>query len=196
MSEPTDNTPFDTILDELENHACDGEVAVRTIQEEIGEKSFGALLFLPALLEISPIGGVPGVPTFLAAIVLIIAVQIMLGREHIWLPDAIERRTIGGDKLKGAAQFLRKPARWVDRTFHDRMTRFTTPPFDRAVALLCAVLALTVPPLELFPFASTIPMAAIALLGLALLFDDGLLVLVGLVLAVGTLGTAIYLLAT
>ena len=177
------NTPFDDILDALERHGSDGQVSVGTVQDEIGDKALGAFLTLPALLEISPIGGIPGVPTFLAAIIAIVAAQVMVGREHLWLPAFIERRSVEGDTLKGAAQFLRTPARWIDRTFHDRMTQFTTPPFDRAVALICIVLALAVPPLELIPFASTIPMATIALLGLALLFDDGLLVLVGLLVA-------------
>lgn len=177
------NTPFDDILDTLEKHGSDGEVSVGTIQDEIGDKALGAFLILPALLEVTPIGGVPGVPTFLAAVIVIVAAQVMIGREHLWLPDLIERRSVSGDKLCTAVGVLRKPARWIDRSFHNRLEQFTTTPFDRVVALLCIVLALTVPPLEVVPFASTIPMATIALLGLALLFDDGLLVLVGLAVA-------------
>ena len=50
---------------------------------------------------------------------------------------------------------------------------------QRLAALAVIALALTVPPLELIPFASTIPMATIALFGLGLLFEDGRLVLVG-----------------
>ena len=177
------NTPFDDILDTLERHGNDGEVSVGTVQDEVGDKALGAFLILPALLEITPIGGVPGVPTFLAGIIVIVAAQVMIGREHLWLPGFVERRTVSGAKLCVAVGVLRKPARWIDRSFHNRLTRFTTAPFDRVVALLCILLALSVPPLELIPFASTIPMATIALLGLALLFDDGLLVLVGLAVA-------------
>ena len=187
-----DNTPFDDILDALARHGSDGEVSVGTMQDEVGDKALGAFLTVPALLEISPIGGIPGVPTLLAAIIVIVAAQVMVGREHLWLPDVIERRSVSGEKLCGAVNFMRKPARWIDRSFHNRMTRFTTSPFDKGVALVCILLALTVPPLELVPFASTIPMATIALLGLALLFDDGLLVLVGLAIAAVGMGFIAY----
>ena len=194
QSGPHDNTPFDEILDELERHGRDDEVSVGTIRHEIGDKSFGALIVLPAVLEISPLGGIPGVPTFLATFILLIAAQVAWGRSHLWLPDVIENRSVGGDKLCKAVGFLRRPARWIDRTFHDRLTRFTTPHFDKVVAVVCIVLALTVPPLEVLPFATTLPMAAIALLGLALLFDDGLMVLIGLLLAALAVGAGVYFL--
>ena len=183
------NTPFDDILDTLERHGTDGRVSVGTIQDEIGDKALGAFLVLPALLEITPIGSVPGVPTLLATVIVIVAAQVLIGREHLWLPGVIERRSVTGEALCAAVGVLRKPARFIDRTFHDRLRFLTTAPFDRVVALVCIALALSVPPLEVIPLASTIPMATIALLGLALLFDDGLLVLAGLGLAVGGMGT-------
>ena len=188
------NTPFDDILDALERHGAEREVSVGRVRREFGDKSFGAMLFLPAILEISPIGGIPGVPTFLALIIALIAGQVLLGRRTLWLPGFVENRTVSGEKLCGAVEWMRGPARFIDRHFHDRMGWLTRPPFDRTVALLCLLLACSVPPLELFPFASTVPMAAIALLGLALLFDDGLLVLAGLVLAVATIGAGVYFL--
>jgi hypothetical protein len=45
-------------------------------------------------------------------------------------------------------------------------------------------LCLTVPPLELVPFASTAPMAAIAAFGLGMTLRDGLLMGLGFVLSV------------
>ena len=190
---PSDNTPFDDILDTLCSHQHDRRVSVREIVDEFGGKSFGPLLALPALLEITPIGGIPGVPTFLAALIALIAAQVLIGRRSLWLPGFVANRTTTGERLAEASEKLRTPARYIDRTFHDRMTRFTTAPFDRAIALVCIILCLSVPPLELLPFASTVPMAAIALMGLALLFDDGLLALVGLAFAAITLGVAGYL---
>jgi len=45
------------------------------------------------------------------------------------------------------------------------------------------VLAASVPPLELIPFASSGPFAAIGLIGIGLTTRDGLLVLLGLLMA-------------
>ena len=67
------------------------------------------------------------------------------------------------------------------------MKSMTGPPFDRIAAAACILLALTVLPLEMVPFASSVPMAAITVLGLALLTGDGLLVLIGLIAAVAAL---------
>ena len=187
------NTPFDDILDALAGHADEDRVTVGRVRREFGEKSFGAMMFLPAMLEITPIGGIPGVPTFLALVIALIAAQVLLGRDGLWLPGWMERRSVDGEALAGAVAMLRKPARFIDRHFHGRMEWLTTAPFDRVVALLCLALACSVPPLELFPFASTVPMAGIALLGLALLFDDGLLVLAGIALAVATFCAGVYL---
>ena len=186
----TDNTPFDDILDELKKHGREERVSVGEMLDEFGGKSFGPMIAFPALLEITPIGAIPGVPTMLALIIALICAQVLIGRRTLWLPGFLRRRSASGDKVRSAADALRRPARWIDATFHDRWARFTRQPFDRAIALVCIVLCLSVPPLELLPFASTIPMAAIALMGIALLFDDGLLALAGLVFAAGTLGVA------
>ena len=193
---PPDNTPFDDILDTLCSHRNERKVSVREIVDEFGGKSFGPLLALPALLEITPVGGIPGVPTFLAFLIVLIAAQVLVGRRSLWLPGFVADRTASGESLREASEKLRVPARYIDRTFHNRLERFTTAPFDRAIAAVCIVLCLSVPPLELLPFASTVPMAAIALMGLALLFDDGLLTLVGLALALLTLGVAGWLVVT
>jgi len=53
----------------------------------------------------------------------------------------------------------------------------------RLSAVACILLALTVPPLELLPFASSAPMAAIAMFGLALLVHDGALMIAAWLLA-------------
>ena len=71
----------------------------------------------------------------------------------------------------------------IDRLFHGRLTWLTQAPFDRIIAAICILLALTVAPLEVVPFASAAPMGTIAMFGLALLVKDGLLVLVGTALS-------------
>ena len=55
-------------------------------------------------------------------------------------------------------------------------------PAVRIAAAGCVALALTVPPLELLPFASAAPMAAIAAFGLAITVKDGALMIAAIVL--------------
>ncbi|MEM7711547.1 MAG: exopolysaccharide biosynthesis protein, partial [Pseudomonadota bacterium] len=153
--------------------------SVGDVAERLGKRSVGAMIALPALLEITPIGGIPGVPTLLATIVAIFAVQIAFGRDHLWLPDVLDRRNVSCARVKASADKLRPMARWADNHFGQHIRAMMYPPAQRLVALAVLTLCLTVPPLELVPFASTIPMATIALFGLGLLFQDGRLLLLG-----------------
>jgi len=65
------------------------------------------------------------------------------------------------------------------------------PPFLQGLAVLTILLFATVPLLELVPFASTLPMAAVALIGLLLIARDGLLACSALLLSAGTAYAAI-----
>jgi hypothetical protein len=160
-------------------------VSISDIQEAIGQRSFGPFLLVPAIIEVSPIGGIPGLPTVLAIIVVLFAAQLLFGKRHFWLPKVISDRSLRGDRLKKAVDYLRPVARWTDKVIRPRLTWATREPFIHTVAGLCILLACTVPPLEAVPFASTAPMGTIGLFGLALIARDGLLVLIGFALALG-----------
>lgn len=182
------------ILDRLADAAEEkDQISIGQTVEAFGHRSYGPFLVLPALLELSPIGGIPGIPTFLAAIIMLFAFQILLGRRHFWLPDLIARRSVSAERLDKAVKKLRPVAGWLDRWFHGRLSKLTGGPFVRIAAGLCILLALTIPPLELVPFASSVPMLSIAAFGMALLVRDGLLMIVACLLAVGTAGFGIWL---
>jgi hypothetical protein len=184
-----DDHAVEDILDELEGKA-DGQdhVSVGDTLEALGERGYGPLIFVPALIEISPIGGIPGVPTFLALIIAIFAGQIVAGRDHMWLPGFIERVRVSSKRMKESVEKVRPVARWLDRWFHGRYERLTGDFPRRVAAGVCILLCLSVPPLELLPFASTAPMAAIALFGLAMTLRDGLVMAVAFVAAAVALG--------
>ncbi|MEM7489052.1 MAG: exopolysaccharide biosynthesis protein [Pseudomonadota bacterium] len=153
--------------------------SIGDVSERLGKRSVGALIALPALLEITPIGGIPGVPTLLALVIATFAVQIAFGRDHLWLPDLLDRRNVSGARVKASAAKLRPLARWADTHFGRHIRALMQAPMQRLVAVAIVLLCLTVPPLELVPFASTIPMATIAIFGLGLLFQDGRLIVAG-----------------
>jgi hypothetical protein len=165
-------------------------VSVHDIREMLGERSFGPFIALPALIEITPIGGIPGVPTLIAVMITLVCAQMLFGRNHLWLPNVLERKTLAGDRVKDGMKWLERPADWIDRVLRPRLSWFSGTVGLRIVALLCILLCITVPPLELLPFASTIPMGAIALMGLGLMVRDGLVILIaalGASLGLGTL---------
>lgn len=177
------------ILDELCYTAGNKEkITVGEIAESLGHRGFGPFLSVPALIEITPIGGIPGVPSVLALIIALFAVQIVFRRKYMWLPDFIERRSVSEDRIESATRRLRPLADWLDRWFHERLPRFADSGSSKVAAAIVILLCLTVPPMELLPFASTIPMGTIALIGLALTVRDGALMLAAYVLAAVGLG--------
>ena len=180
------------ILDRLRDLAQDeDDVPIGDVIEAMGARSFGPFIMLPALIELSPLGAIPGIPTFLALTIALTAAQMLLGRDHLWLPGFIENRSASSQRVLKATDKLRPIAEWMDRWFHGRMTRFASGPFPRIAAGCVIALTLTVPPLEFIPFASSAPMLAIAAFGLALIVRDGLLMLIagGLTVAAIVVGT-------
>ncbi|WP_282025265.1 exopolysaccharide biosynthesis protein [Limimaricola cinnabarinus] len=177
------------ILDRLEQEGRnDDRATVGDVTGALGDRGFGPFLFVPALIEITPIGGVPGVPTILALIIALFAVQIVMQRDEMWLPGFLENRSVSGDKLAESADKLRGIGRWLDRWFHGRLEALTGPKASRIAGIAVLLLCLTVPPLEFIPFASTAPMAAIAAFGLAMTLRDGLLMALGFGLSLVAVG--------
>jgi len=184
------------ILDHLDRAGADEDrVQVQDIVEAMGHRTYGPFLMVPALLELSPLGGIPGVPTVLALIILLFAVQMLMGRNHMWLPGWIGHRHLKAERLNKATKAMRPVARVLDRMFHDRLIKLTQGPFVQVAAVICIVLTLTVPPLELLPLASAVPMGVIALIGLALTVRDGALMIGALVLLIVGTGVGAYFLA-
>jgi hypothetical protein len=179
------SSSVDSLLDSLqETTEGGGGVALGEIIEAIGDRSYGPLLLVPALVEMSPLGGIPGVPTVLALIILIFAVQIVIGRQHLWLPRMLGDRKVSTRRLEKSLATLRPVARHLDRWFGRRLQWLAGAAAVRAAAVTIIVLCLSVPPLELLPFASAAPMLAIAMFGLAMTVKDGALMLGGFVVTV------------
>lgn len=183
------------VLGELDELAANHDkVRVADVLDDFGARSFGPFIMIPAVLEITPVGGIPGVPTVLALFIALIAVQLLIGRDHVWMPQFVQRRAVGSKKLHKAVGKLKGMANFLDRHSKGRLEGLTKGTAIKLVAAVIIALCCTVPPLEFLPFASTIPMLAIAVLGLALTVRDGALLLGSLLFAglATALGLATY----
>jgi hypothetical protein len=170
----SDSTNPTEILSAIEDAAGEGNpVRIDTILDHLDQRGIGALLLVPPALEISPVGGIPGVPTILATLTALFAIQIVIGREDLWVPGFLGRRKVQAERLCKAVDWLRPTARWADRRLGRHIPILVDPPAQRIAALAIVAMCFTVPPLELIPFASTIPMGAAVLFGLGLLTQDG-----------------------
>lgn len=164
-------------------------VSVKDVLHCIGTRSLGPLLLVTGLITLAPvIGDIPGVPTIMGILVLLMAGQLLFHRKHLWLPQWLLKRSISHNKMQKMLDWSRKPARFVDRYTHPRMTKLIEGKGQYLVALVCILIALALPLMEVVPFSANFAGLALASFGLALISRDGALalvahVVVGLLLA-------------
>jgi len=187
MAEEHEPHDLEEVLEGIE-HIAEGHdrVSLGDALDHFGHASFPPLLILFPLVEISPIGSIPGVPTVIAANIAVVALQMLFGSEHVWFPQFVQNRTVDGKKLALAAHRLDRLAAQIDTALSNRLDFLTHGVWMKVAALVILLLCMTVPPLEVIPFASSLPMITVVLFGLALLLGDGLLMLCGFILTGGT----------
>lgn len=193
-AEPSEIRNLTQLLDRVRKAAGEREqVSLEHILAHLGARSFGPLLLLAGVITLAPlIGDIPGVPTLLALVVLLVASQLVIGRDHMWLPRWLLHRAIARDKVERSVAWLRRPARFVDRMLRPRLVLLTSGPGARAIAVACIVIALAMPPMELVPFSANGAGVALCAFGLGLIARDGLLALLAFITTFGTLGAVAY----
>jgi hypothetical protein len=184
--------PRRTASDELERWLeSDGEKTLASIIELFEKKSF-ALLFI-LLLGVSalplPTGGATHVFEIVA---MLLAVQLIAGRDEIWLPERWRRLRLAGPNQQRFINRLMKTIRWLERFSRPRATYL----FDHRLSnivfgvlvLAGSLAAFLAPP---FSGLDTLPSLGVVLLSIAVLLEDVAIVVVAVV--VGVAGAALEL---
>jgi hypothetical protein len=161
-------------------------VTLRTVLQQLGRRSFGAILLFAGLIVLAPlIGDIPGVPTIAAALVAITAIQMLIGRRWFWLPDALLRRSVSRASLDRSLSYAYGPARFTDRFLRQRLELFTSRLASRIVAGAALAIALVMPLLEFIPFSANLAGIALSAFGVSLIARDGLFALISLIVTAG-----------
>ncbi|MDF1622464.1 MAG: exopolysaccharide biosynthesis protein [Pseudohongiella nitratireducens] len=174
---------LDGLLDNFSDAAEKNEVSLDDLMDMVGRRSFGSLLLLAGLLTLAPvIGDVPGVPTVIGVFVFLIAGQLLFGMEHFWLPRWLLNRTVKGSHLEKAVQWMRSPARFVDKMLKARYSAFVNGTAKHVIAAACIAVAMSMPVMEFVPFSANAAGVVLTAFGLALIARDGLVALVAFVI--------------
>lgn len=166
---------------EAEAGPDDGEVTVRDILRHVGDRSFAPTLLVPALILVSPLSGIPGLPTIGSILVVLIALQALFGHSHVWLPEFLMRRKVAAHRLDGALNYLERPASWVDRHSHGRWRLMSLRPVRILTLITILLVAVTWPLLELLPLVTSIGAFAVSLFAIGLFTRDGVYTAAGFV---------------
>lgn len=167
-------------------------VSLSAIMDALGTRSFGPVLLLIGVILVSPLSGMPGMPTTMGLGLALISLQLLMGREAFWLPGWLLNRHVSSNRLQKALQWLDRPARFIDWWLRPRLSILASQGGAIVIAIVCLLLALAMPMMEVVPFSATAAGLAVVAFGLALVAVDGLFVLLGLLylLAVGTLAVS------
>ena len=184
-------TPADKKLsDELEEWlGGEGDRTLGALVDAFGKKSFAilfvVLLGVPALPL--PTGGATHVFEIIAAL---LALELIVGRRQVWLPERWQRLKLGGDKQQKFIAGLTRLIRRLERLSRPRLAFL----FDRRLSNVVfglVVLAGTAGAFFAPPFTGldTLPSLGVVLLSLGVLLEDFLVVVAGVV--VGVVGVAL-----
>jgi hypothetical protein len=169
----------------------EGDKTLGSIIELFEEKSF-ALLFI-LLLAVSalplPTGGATHVFEIVA---MLLAVQLIAGRDQIWLPERWCRLRLAGPTQQRLINRLMKTIRWLERFSRPRATYL----FDHRLSNIVfgvlvlggSLAAFLAPP---FSGLDTLPSLGVVLLSLGVLLED--LAIVVLAVVVGAAGVLLEL---
>jgi hypothetical protein len=194
MSKDQEITGLDQLLDKIGEAAKTGErVPLGSILETVGSRSFGPLLLVAGLVTLAPIiGDIPGMPTIMGLMVLLISGQMLIRQDRFWLPEWLLKRSVARDDLCKTLDWLRRPARFLDRLIRPRLFLFIRDAGLYVIAVTCLAIAAVMPIMETIPFSANIAGVALTAFGLALIASDGLLALLAFVFTAGAF-TAVFL---
>lgn len=184
---PGESQNLEDLLDDLDTQVDEeGDLDVGGVIDAFGRRSFGPLIVIPALLAFTPAGAIPGAPALIAALVLLVAGQQLLGRSSPWVPSKLRDRGISESRWEKASSKLRPWARRVDSVIEPRLEWLTRGAMTFVVSVLAIGLAVSMFPLGFVPFGVMVPGAGLVMLGLALMAQDGVLAIVGICASVAS----------
>lgn len=159
-----------------------------------GERTFGFLFVLLSLPSALPIPA-PGYSIPFGIVMLLLAVQLIIGRQKPWLPEGWMAKGFDRTKVEG---FITKGLPWLQRieaVSRPRLSMICTSPVGRlvlGVAIALMSMCMMIP----IPGTNTVPAIGIFVIGFGLLDDDGAISLAGLTIctvAIGLVGSIIFL---
>lgn len=150
--------------------------------DQLDTRAKGLLLLLLALPMCVP--NVPGVSTIFGVLLILPAVQMILGRRTLWAPASVRAWRFQGKGMVAAIRFSIPILRWAERFTRPRLVWITRWPVSGLIGVQTLIMALVL----ILPLwgANMPPGVAVSITGIALLQRDGALMLLSVPIALGS----------
>lgn len=170
----SDSRPFSQVLEDI-GVKDDPKLYLGELVNAFGERGFGALMLFLGLVS-AVIGAIPGSTTVLGLPILLIAFQLIIRQDQLWMPrwalkSSIDRNTYR-EAIAGVLPRLRK----IERLSRPRLKIMTSEVSEVLIGVACFILCtiLVLP----IPGGNLIPSLIIVAFGFGLVQRDGVAILV------------------
>ena len=190
--QPGDGLTFSQVLERIGARE-EPKLHLGELVNAFGERGFGALMLFLGLVS-AVIGAIPGSTTVLGLPILIIAFQLVIRQDQLWLPKWALASSIGRsdyrDAIAGVLPRLRRLERWSRPRLSVMTSEISEVLIGLACMILCSILVLPI------PGGNLIPSLIIVAFGFGLVQRDGLAVLAAwtAIALVGIAGLIVWLL--
>jgi hypothetical protein len=169
--------PASVALQRVHEEAPAGHFTLGWLLAGLSKHSFGIILLLLSIIAIAP-----GVSIVAGALIFIPAFEMIAGRSSPVFPRRLAAYPLSTPQLSAVVQRAIPVLRYLEKVIHPR---WPTPPepTKRFVGVVVAILSTSLVFLPI-PLSGVVPAMAIGLIALAYLEEDGLLLLIGLVVAI------------
>ena len=175
---PEPELPLSAILDDILEHH-EPRISVAELTHMFGGRAIGALLFVFGLACTLPLP--PGATTIFGFPLVLLAPQLIIGASAPWLPARLKSQTIALDDLRKGLPRVIRLLRRVEAVSKPRMTMLLNPIGERVIGVICLALALVL--ILPIPGGNILPALAVSTLSFALIQRDGLIAILGYLLA-------------
>lgn len=173
---PDETRTFSDVLEGL-GASDDPRLSLREMVEAFGERGFGAVMLTLALMALIP--WPPGGKAVFAVPIILIAAEMALQSDKVWLPRFLMKASVSRATYRTASQKILKRLRQIERLTRPRLPALTGEVADVLVGILCILLALMMAlPV---PFGDALPGFTLVLLALGIIQRDGVFIILGLI---------------
>jgi hypothetical protein len=157
-------------------------VKLADLLDVLDERAFGVLMLILSLPNAVGLGTIPGLSTVFGVPQIFVALQMIIGASRPWLPGVVLQRSIPMKDFRTMVEKAQPHLLRLERLLRPRLIMMSANLVERLLGLVLLLLSVMVAlPI---PFANQPPAVAQGLIALGLIERDGVVILIGLGVAV------------
>lgn len=167
------------LMELIENKDLRGDLTYQYILQTLGNRVFGIAILFFALPSILPFSAIPGVAVFFSFPIVILALEMILGRKSLWLPRRFTQKTISHTTITKVISAILPYVIQLEGLSKPRLAFMTCRPMEiiNGITILFLALLLMLP----LPFSNFIFGALLVIFSMGMIEKDGFLVFIGYV---------------